>query len=80
MAIKGGPGMMQVGVRLKLNGFDICWEIARDMVLRGHVTRCELQGLRGKHMLEAALAAGLVAVVERESMGIKWVRFEKAAP
>lgn len=77
MAIKGNLGAMQVGVLLRLSGHELCWEIARDLVCRGHVKRAELQGLRGKHMQEAAEAAGLRVVVERESMGYKWVRFER---
>lgn len=80
MAVKGDPGRMQVGVLLRLMGHELCWEIARDLVIRGHVKRAELQGLRGKHMLEAAEAAGLTVVVERESMGYKWVRFERDKP
>lgn len=77
MAVKGPQPRMQVGVKLRLAGHELCWEIARDLVIRGHVKSAELQGLRGKHMLEAAQAAGLTVVVERESMGYKWVRFER---
>lgn len=55
------------------------WDIARDLALRGLVASAELRGRPGKRLLEAALAAGLRVVVERESMGIKWVRFERDA-
>ena len=54
----------------------IGWPIARDLALRGHIKRAELRGTLGKRLLAECERAGIRVVVERESMGIKWVRFE----
>jgi hypothetical protein len=56
---------------------EVCWAIALQCVVRGHVKRAELRGTTlGARILAECAAAGVVVVVERESMGIKWVRFD----
>lgn len=52
-------------------------DIARDLFKRGLVRNAELRGRPGDRLLAECAAAGITVVVERESMGTKWVRFER---